>query len=361
MRSSFLAAAVVLAAISIRAEPLLPTGEGTTWEYDSTETLTGGAPARTVVTVRAGRQVFDGKEVVKLETLAGNVVTKTELVAVDEKSITCVARSGKDGKVTKLNPPEPIIAGPLKVGAAWKVENEVAGIITHQSCTAIAEENVTVPAGRFRAFHVQCEGSSLMSIKFDRWFVPGTGIVKETTVLRGPGMMQRVTLDLSKVSEVLAKPVASPSAAAPRPTEQPPSPTPVAAVTPMATASAPTATPEEQTTPPPKKLTVEVSSDPAGGLKTEFKSDVANIYVRWQGHDLPADATVRVTWVAEDVGDLVEPNFVIDETESVAPAPDASARFTLGRPPDGWAEGKYRVEFYVNDLPVETVKVTIVK
>ena len=106
---------------------------------------------------------------------------------------------------------------------------------------------------------------------------------------------------------------------------------------------------------------MEVSSDPAGGLKTQFKSDVANIYVRWQGHDLPEGATVRVAWVAEDVGDLVEPNFVIDETESVAPAPDASARFTLGRPPDGWAEGKYRVEFYVNELAVETVKVTIVK
>jgi hypothetical protein len=31
----------------------------------------------------------------------------------------------------------------------------------------------------------------------------------------------------------------------------------------------------------------------------------------------------------------------------------------LGRPPDGWAEGKYRVEFYVDDILTETVKVTI--
>src|SRR5439155_7923372 len=108
-----------------------------------------------------------------------------------------------------------------------------------------------------------------------------------------------------------------------------------------------------------KKLTVEVSTDPAGGSQTEFKSDVENIYVRWHGHGLPTGAKVRVAWIAEDVGDLVEPNFVIDETETVAAAPDASARFTLGRPPDGWAEGKYRVEFYVDDVPVETVRVTI--
>ena len=65
-------------------------------------------------------------------------------------------------------------------------------------------------------------------------------------------------------------------------------------------------------------------------------------------------------WIAEDVGDLVEPNFVVDETETVAPDPDSSARFTLGRPPDGWAEGKYRLEFYINDELEETLTVTIV-
>jgi hypothetical protein len=45
MRKSFLAAALFLAALSSRADPLLPTAEGTSWEYDSTETLTGAAPA----------------------------------------------------------------------------------------------------------------------------------------------------------------------------------------------------------------------------------------------------------------------------------------------------------------------------
>jgi hypothetical protein len=347
MRKSFLASALLLAAVSVRAEPLLPTAEGTTWEYDLTETLTGAAPVRSVVTVRAGKQLLDGKEMVRLETLSGNVVSKTELMSIDENGIACLARSGKDGKVAKLNPPEPIIAAPLKVGAAWELEGEVFGIKMHQRFTVVAEENVTVPAGNFRAFHLQCEDSSLMSIKLDRWFVPGTGFVKETTLLRGPGMLQRVTLELAKITEVLAKPTVTPPPATP--------------VVSAATPSEPAGSPAEKTAAPSKKLTVEVSNDPAGGLKTQFKSDVANIYVRWHGHDLPEGAKVRVAWVAEDVGDLVEPNFVIDETEAVVPAPDASARFTLGRPPDGWAEGKYRVEFYVDDVPVETVRVTIAK
>ena len=363
MRKLFLAVEFLLATVSVRADQLLPTVEGTSWEYDSRETLTGAAPLHSVVTVRAGKQLLDGEEVVKLETLSGNAVSKTELVSADENGIACLARIGKDGKITKLNPPEPIIAAPLKVGATWELEGEVAGIKMHQHFTVVAKESVTVPAGTFQAFHLQCEDSSLMSIKLDRWFVPGTGFVKETTVLRGPGVMQRVTLELNKITEVLSKPVVAPSPAAPKPAEQQPDSSPKSAIAVSSTAmpSEPVASPEEKAAAPSKKLTVEVSSDPAGGLKTEFKSAVANIYVRWHGHDLPEGAKVRVAWVAEDVGDLVEPNFVIDETETVAHAPDASARFTLGRPPDGWAEGKYRIEFYVDDLPVETIKVTIAR
>lgn len=361
MRRLLLAAALLFAANAVHAEQLLPTVEGTSWEYDSTETLTGTAPVHSVVTVRAGKQLLDGKEVVKLETLSGNVLSKTELVSADENGIVCLARSGKDGKITKLNPPEPIIAAPLKVGTAWELESEVAGIKTHQHCTVMAEENVIVAAGKFRAFHLQCEDASLLSIKLDRWFAPGTGFVKESIAVRGPGLLQRTTRELSKITQVVSKPVATPSPAAPKPAEQQPAASPklTGAVASAAMSAEPAVSPEEKAAAPSKKLTVEVSSDPAGGLKTEFKSNVANIYVRWHGHDLPEGARVRVVWVAEDVGDLVEPNFVIDETETVAAAPNASARFTLGRPSDGWAEGKYRVEFNIDDLRVETVKVTI--
>ncbi len=369
MRKLFLAVELLLVAIPVRAEPLLPTVAGTTWEYDSTETLTGAAPVHSIVTVRAGKQLFEGKEVVKLETLSGNVVSKTELVSVDENGIACLARSGKDGKITKLDPPEPIIAAPLKVGAKWDLEGEVAGMKMHQHFIVPTEENVTVPADRFRAFHLQCEDSALMSIKLDRWFAPGTGFVKEATVVRGPGVLQRVTLELKKLTKVVSKPQATPSPVVARPEEKqtavpsksetPPGP---AAATPATRLSEVPAPPDEsKPATSSKKLIVEVSSDPAGGLKTQFKSDVANLYVRWHGHGLPQGATVRVAWVAEDVGDIVEPNFIIDETESTASLPDASARFTLGRPPDGWAEGKYRVEFYVDDVLVETIRVTIDK
>ena len=185
-----------------------------------------------------------------------------------------------------------------------------------------------------------------MSVALDRWFLPGVGLIKETTVVRGPtgGLLQRTTLELQARPAVVAQPEATPSATA-------------------ASSPGPAATAEEKKQPAVsgKRLVVQVSPEASGGSKTEFKSDVQNIYVRWQGRGLPEGARVRVVWVAEDVGDLVEPNFIVDETESVAPAPDARARFTLARPPDGWAEGKYRLDFYVNDELEETVRVTIVK
>ncbi len=92
---------------------------------------------------------------------------------------------------------------------------------------------------------------------------------------------------------------------------------------------------------------------------TIFQSDAPNIYVCWQGENLPTNSTVRIAWVVEDVGDLVEPNFIVDETETDITAPDFSARFTLSRPSDGWAAGKYRLELFLDEVLVKKVAVTI--
>jgi len=353
MRVACLFLLFALPAAFVRAQPLFPAAEGTTWQYEKTEELGGpaGAPPSTAsVTMRIGRQNLGEKEFIKLETLTDEVLTGTELITLDEHGWVCHFRAGKDGRMAKLDPPQTIIPVAVKTGDSWDTDGEVAGMEMRQHFVVENEEPITVTAGKFRAFHIHCEDSSVMSAKLDRWFVPGIGFIKETTVVRGPtgGLLQRTTLDLQKRPEVIARPQPTPTASAAPPES---SPTP------------PIRGPAVETDPAKagKRLTVEVSTDPSGGSRSEFKSDAQSIYVRWHGHGLPKDARVRVAWIAEDVGDLVEPNFVIDETEGVAPAPDASARFTLGRPPDGWAEGKYRVEFYVNDELEETVRVTIVK
>jgi hypothetical protein len=358
MKSAVLlgASVVALAMGLARADPLVGTEEGTTWSYEMREELGGpaaAAPTTVPVTVSVGRQTFGGKEFLKFETKTDDSVTKTELMTLDERGLVCHARAGKDGRMARLDPPQTVVPAALKTGDSWESDGEVAGVEVHQRFHVVGEEQIYVPAGNYRAFHIHCEDASVMSVALDRWFFPKIGFVKETTVVRGPtgGLLQKSTLELQRPPEVVAKP------------DPTPTPTPTPAIGPTETSTPAMRGPQIQTEPaqPNQKLSVEVSTDPTGGMKTEFKSDVANIFVRWRGHNLPEGAKVRVAWIAEDVGDLVEPNFIVDETESVAPAPDATARFTLGRPPDGWAEGKYRVEFYVNDELEQTVRVNIVK
>jgi hypothetical protein len=350
MRTLAFTSIIILTAVVARAEPILPTAPGMTWRYQSTEEVGGpaaAAPTTAAVTVKEGRETFEGTDFLKFETATEEIVTKIELITVDDHGVLCHFRGGKDGRMARLDPPQTIVPATLKAGDSWESDGEVAGMEMQQHFTAVGEESIRVPAGNFRAFHIRCQGTSVISVTLDRWFARGVGVIKEVTLVRGPtgGLLQRTTLELQAPPEIVAEPEPAPS---------------VAESSPTATATT-EATAEEKKQPfaSGKRLVVEVSPEAGGGMKTEFKSDVQNIYVRWQGRGLPEGARVRVAWVAEDVGDLVDPNFIIDETESVAPASDARARFTLARPPDGWAEGKYRVEFYVNDELEETVRVTI--
>jgi hypothetical protein len=120
------------------------------------------------------------------------------------------------------------------------------------------------------------------------------------------------------------------------------------------------AAPQEKPTPKHEKLSAGVSSKPAGEFETEFTSDTPAIYARWRGHGLPEHAKVRAVFIAENVAD-VSAEYEIDETSAVAPAPNANGIFTLSKPEDGWAPGNYRVEFYVDDQPAETVKFKVSK
>ena len=106
-------------------------------------------------------------------------------------------------------------------------------------------------------------------------------------------------------------------------------------------------------------MTLEVAKERDGKPQDQFASDVTNIFVRWNGEHLPVGSFVRVAWIAEDVGDLVPRNFVIDETETEVTTSTFGARFTLSRPKDGWAAGKYRLDLYLDDTLIQTAKVTI--
>lgn len=348
---TFIVPLVVAPVCCALADPLLPMEPGTTWRYAVADQA-GGVVAnepRTEVVRIAGTQEFEGKPLLKFETLRDDTLVKTELYEVSDRGVLCYARGVRGESLVRVDPPQVLIPPDPKPGAQWETDAIVADTQMHERFTASAEEDVYVPAGRFRALRLHTEETTLVTIALDRWFARGVGIVKEETTLRGPGgaLLQRTRVELQKQPEVLPLPTPSATPA--------PSPSPA----PAETARPESGTPEVSVPSTRKRLIVEVTDDPAGGLKTHFKANTQAIYVRWHGHGLPDGARVRVAWVAEDVGDVVDPNFIVDQTETVAPATDSSARFTLGRPQDGWAEGKYRLEFYVDGELEETVHVTI--
>jgi hypothetical protein len=282
---------------------------------------------RTAVAYRIeGTENVDEKELLKFEMHRAGVITNTDLLTVDEHGVLCWARVNLDGEWIKFNPPQPMIAMPLKRGASWNFDGQAGDLKVHQHYEVTGEEDVQVPAGKFHAFRIRSEQTSPSPMTIDRWFAIGTGIVKDITTMRATNgdLLQRISLELAEPPRVTDRLEIKPKSA-------------------------------------PKKLSVSFTKDQLGKASTTFSADTPQIYARWHGQRLRRGAKVRAVWIAENIGEDFPPDYKVDEASAVAESPTAHGAFALSRPEDGWAIGDYRAEFYVDDVLVETVKIKIVK
>jgi hypothetical protein len=330
-------AAVFLPA-SMLAAPLIPTAPGTAWRYNMTEQVGKGLSVRNQTADTEGKiqlQVLyridgtedvDGKELLKFEMHRTGVVTNTDLLTADEHGILCWARINVDGEFIKLNPPQTMIAAQLKRGVIWNFDGQAGDLKVRQHYKVSGEEDIAVPAGRFRAFHIHAEQTSPSPMTIDRWFAPGTGIIKDVTAIRAANgdLLQRILLELTELPKIVDRPEVKQDVA-------------------------------------PKRISVTMAKERFGKPTKAFSSETPRIYARWQGHRLRENAKVRAVWIAENIGEDFPPDYKVDEASAVAETPTAHGVFTLARPEDGWAPGDYRVEFYVDDVFVEAVKLKIVK
>ena len=320
------------------ADPIIPTAPGTAWRYNMTEEVGKGLTVSDVkpdadgkirlpVLYRVeGTENVDGKELLKFEMHRAGVITRSDLLTVDEHGIICWAQTTVDGEFVKFSPPQTMIAMPLKQGANWSFDGLVGDLKVHQHYEVTGEEDIEVPAGEFQAFRIRGEQTSPSPMTIDRWFATGTGIVKDVTTMRASNgdLLQRISLELAERPKIVDRPEVKPGAA-------------------------------------PKKLSVSLAKEQFGKATTTFSSDTSQIYVRWQGQRLRKGAKVRAVWIAENIGEDAPPDYKADEASAIAESPTAHGVFTLSRPDDGWALGDYRAEFYVDDVLVETVKLKIVK
>jgi hypothetical protein len=330
--------ALLFLSASAFATPLVPTTPGTTWRYNMTQELGKGLTISNLKTdldgkVRLpvlyrlnGTENVDGKELLKFEMHRAGAITNTDLLAVDDHGITCWARINLDGELIKFNPPQTMVAAPLKQGATWNFDGQAGDLKVQQQYNVSGEEDIEVPAGEFHAFHIRAEQSSPSRMTIDRWFVPGTGIVKDVTTMRATDgdLLQRISLELTERPKIENRPEVKSDAAS-------------------------------------KRLSVSIAKDQFEKPNTTFSSDTPQIYVRWQGQRLRKGGKVKAVWIAENIGEDFPQDYKVDEASATVESENARGAFTLARPETGWAIGDYRIEFYVDDVLVEAVKLKIVQ
>ncbi len=320
------------------AAPLVPTNPGTTWRYNLTEELGKGLTIPNLKTDIDGRvrlpvlyrldgmETVDGKDLLKFEMHRADAITNTDLLTVDDHGIACWARINLDGELIKFNPPQTMVAAPLKQGATWNFAGQAGDLKVQQHYDVTGEEDIEVPAGEFHAFHIRAEQSSPNRMTIDRWFVPGTGIVKDVTTMRAADgdLLQRISLELTERPKIENRPEVKSDAAS-------------------------------------KRLSVSFARDQFGKPATTFSPDTPQIYVRWQGRRLRKGGTVKAVWIAENIGEDFPRDYKVDEASATVESENARGAFTLARPETGWAPGDYRVEFYVDNVLVDAVKLKIVQ
>ncbi|HYR23156.1 MAG TPA: hypothetical protein VEP30_09585 [Chthoniobacterales bacterium] len=320
--------------VSPAADPLLNMAEGTTWNYELVQEKPSNSFDLTEpneeehfnVTYRlGGNEKIDNKDWARLEVYRGENLESVDLILPSEEGIICQARMDAQRNLTKINPPQQLVKRPFRTGTSWDFDGTIGDTKVSQHYEIVGEEDVDVPAGKFHAWRIHCEQTSPGPATIDRWFVPTTGFVKVETAVKGAsgGVLQKTSLKLKELPKV---------ASAPR----------------------------KNTAPQPEILSAGVSSEPKGEFKAQFKIDTPAIYARWHGQGLPEHTKIRASFIAENVAD-VSADYEIDETSAVAPNPNSSGTFTLSQPEGGWAPGNYRVEFFIDHQPAETVKFKITK
>lgn len=319
------------------AEQLIPSAVGTTWVYQMVEEAGPQFSFRSAasdfdqkihgpaVYRIGGTQDLSARTLLKFEMHREGAITNTDLMIVNEHGIFCAARIDQFGKVTALDPPQTIIATPLEPGATWQFTTRLGGSNVHQDFQVLGAEVVDVPAGRFSTFHIHGKQTEPVAITIDRWFVPGTGTVKDVTVTKTAegDLMRRVSLELKDGPRIMPRP-------------------------------------EVKRLTPPKKISLTLGVTPRGQASERFAAATPKIYARWRGTDLPPEAKIRVVWVAENVEGVAPPDFVVDEASTTATAPDAYGSFTLARPDQEWIPGDYRVDIYVGAELIDSARLKII-
>ncbi len=107
-----------------------------------------------------------------------------------------------------------------------------------------------------------------------------------------------------------------------------------------------------------------VAGDKPGPHKTDFLKTTPEIYLFCSSSNAKKGQTIKSVWIATDTNNVAPPNFEID-SKKLAITDDATdkhvlgTKFSLSKPDKGWPSGHYRVDLYINDELVQSIKYDI--
>jgi hypothetical protein len=114
----------------------------------------------------------DGEMIVTVGRESGGQVDAAKSqVKITEQGIFRMAAQGQ-----KFDPPYHILKTPLKVGSSWSTEVRSSGTTFKYKVTK--EEEIEVPAGKFKTFRLDVEIESGGSGQATIWYAPRVGIVR---------------------------------------------------------------------------------------------------------------------------------------------------------------------------------------
>lgn len=106
-------------------------------------------------------------------------------------------------------------------------------------------------------------------------------------------------------------------------------------------------------------LHVTLTDKTGGRAVAGFAATQPQIFLDYQGETLAKGDKIKAVWFIEDGGKGITPNVKVSESTLVADAPRGKGGFHLDKPAKGFPPGKWRVDVYVNDARIESIKFTV--
>lgn len=173
----------------------LPLREGNVWIYRAVLENDGKAAELEALTRVAGRRKVGDTECFVLEIRVGGSVAR-EFLAPGASGVLVYGES-REGMEIFHDPPLRRLRYPLAAGIVWEDRPRgEAGEVRIRS-TVQEEEEVEVPAGRYRTVPVRAEAETPAGKMDSRtWYAPGVGVVRQWVRHSRPGRLLELRIDL---------------------------------------------------------------------------------------------------------------------------------------------------------------------